>query len=71
MNDGIAQMISLGGLTLPEAIATATINPARLIHLTGREQGLTEGQAGDVVAFRQTANGIEIDAVYLNGRRLK
>ena len=71
MNDGVAKMMSLGGLTLSEAVATATVNPARIIRLRGHEEGLVEGAAGDVVAFRRVGAGIEIEAVYLAGRRVR
>jgi N-acetylglucosamine-6-phosphate deacetylase len=71
MNDGVAKMMSIGGLTLSEAVASATVNPARVIRLKGHEKGLVEGEAGDVIAFRHTEVGIEIEAVYLGGKRVR
>jgi N-acetylglucosamine-6-phosphate deacetylase len=85
MNDGIVNMVRLGGLTLRDAIQTATINPARVIGLTGRTEGLQEGQMADIVAFRmegrmegrmdgrmegQMEGRMEIESVYVDGRRM-
>jgi N-acetylglucosamine-6-phosphate deacetylase len=70
MKDGVAKMMSLGGLSLSEAVATATVNPARLIGLAGHTKGLAEGEVGDIVAFRQSGEVIEIAAVYLAGQRV-
>jgi N-acetylglucosamine-6-phosphate deacetylase len=66
MNHAIANVIRLGGLTLREAIRTATSNPARLIRLAGRAGGLMPGDRADIVVFRQ-ARSVEIEAVYLEG----
>ncbi|MES1262337.1 MAG: amidohydrolase family protein [Acidobacteriota bacterium] len=69
MNDGIANLVHLGGLSLRDAVQLATVNPARLIHLQGRMQGLAEGERGDLVQFRFD-KGVEILAVYLDGERV-
>ncbi|NDJ13464.1 MAG: N-acetylglucosamine-6-phosphate deacetylase [Acidobacteriia bacterium] len=71
MNDGVAKMMSLGGLTLAEAIATATLNPARLINLDGHKNGIAEGDAGDLVAFRLNNGEVDMEAVYLAGQRVR
>jgi N-acetylglucosamine-6-phosphate deacetylase len=70
MNDGVANIMRLGGLTLPEAIETATVNPARIIKLEGRMQGLKPGERADIVAFRVVEGAIRIEAVYLAGQRV-
>ena len=69
MNQGVANMIRLGGLTLRDALQTATINPARVINLEGRMQGLQTGERGDVIAFRMNG-GLTIDQVCLEGERV-
>lgn len=69
MNQGVANMVRLGGLSLRDAVQTATVNPARIIHLEGREKGCEVGDAGDLVLFRMN-EGIEILAVYLAGERV-
>jgi N-acetylglucosamine-6-phosphate deacetylase len=67
MNEGVANLVRLGGLTLAEAIRTATVNPARIIHLEGRMKGLQPGDRADLVFFRMTNGAIDIDSVYLDG----
>jgi N-acetylglucosamine-6-phosphate deacetylase len=69
MNQAIANLVRIGGVSLRDAIRTATINPARLIGLEGRGEGLKTGDRGDVVVFRQTG-GIAVEAVYLDGIRV-
>jgi N-acetylglucosamine-6-phosphate deacetylase len=61
MNGAIANLVRIGGLSLRDAIRTATTNPARLTGLKER--------AGDVVLFRYT-DRLEIQAVYLDGEKV-
>ena len=77
MNDAIANLMGIGGVSLRDAVRTATTNPARLIGLKGRTEGLNAGDRGDVVVFRQKAPPVatsgtflEIEAVYLDGVRV-
>jgi N-acetylglucosamine-6-phosphate deacetylase len=63
-------MVHLGGITLRDAVQTATVNPARIIQLEGRMHGLQEGERGDVVLFRMNAT-VEVVAVYLDGERVQ
>lgn len=67
MNRAIANLVRIAGVDLPDAVRAATINPARLIHLGGRQQGLTASERGDLVIFRQD---LTIEAVYLDGVRV-
>jgi N-acetylglucosamine-6-phosphate deacetylase len=69
MNDGIANLIRLGGLSSKEAIETATVNPARIIGLEGRMQGLKAGERADIVAFRLIDNAVRIESVWISGQR--
>jgi N-acetylglucosamine-6-phosphate deacetylase len=69
MNHAIANLVRIGGVSLRDAIRTVTINPARLIGLEGRREGLQTGERGDLVVFRQT-DGLTIEAVYLDGVRV-
>jgi N-acetylglucosamine-6-phosphate deacetylase len=69
MNSAVANLMRIGGLSLRDAIRTATTNPARLIGLEGRTRGLTSGDRGDVVVFRK-ASELDIEAVYLDGIRV-
>jgi N-acetylglucosamine-6-phosphate deacetylase len=69
MHQAIANLGRIGGVSLRDAIRTATVNPARLIGLAGRMQGLKTGERGDVVVFKQT-DPLTIEAVYLDGIRV-
>ncbi len=46
MNHAIAKLMRIGGVSLRDAIRTVTINPARLIGLEGRAEGLKVGERG-------------------------
>jgi N-acetylglucosamine-6-phosphate deacetylase len=70
MDKGIENLVRLGGLTLRDAIQTATVNPARIIHLEGRMRGLDAGDRADIVAFRMNGKGFEIGQVWLDGEKL-
>ena len=69
MHRAIGNLIGTGGLSLRDAVQTATTNPARLIGLAGRMGGLRAGERGDVGVFRYE-DEIAIQAVYLEGVRV-
>ena len=68
MNRGIANMVRLGGLSLADAMRTATVNPACVIHLDGRMRGFEVGERADIVAIRMKDTDLEIGSVWLDGR---
>ncbi|HWF10979.1 MAG TPA: amidohydrolase family protein [Bryobacteraceae bacterium] len=68
MNRAIDNLVRIGGVSLRDAIQTATVNPARVIGLAGRMQGLKSGERGDVVVLR--GSPLRIEAVYLDGARV-
>jgi N-acetylglucosamine-6-phosphate deacetylase len=70
MHDAIANVMRLGGLTLRDAVHTATVNPARIIRLEGRMQGLEPGERADIVLFRMKDEKIQVESVYLDGQRV-
>lgn len=51
MDRGVENMMRLGGLTLAEALTTATRNPARIGRIAGRLQGIERGARADLVEF--------------------
>src|SRR5581483_4055787 len=51
MDHAIGNSVRLGGLGLHEAIAMATVNPARVARIAGRRRGLTPGEKADLVRF--------------------
>jgi N-acetylglucosamine-6-phosphate deacetylase len=69
MHRALANLVRIGKLSLRDAVQTATINPARLIQLSGRTQGLQAGERADIVVFRHT-DTVDIEAVYLDGERV-
>jgi N-acetylglucosamine-6-phosphate deacetylase len=69
MNGAVANLVRIGGVSVRDAIRTATTNPARLIGLEGRTRGLKIGDRGDVVVFRKVPE-LAIEAVYLDGIRV-
>jgi N-acetylglucosamine-6-phosphate deacetylase len=70
MNDGVANLMLLGGLSLREAIDAATVNPAGVIGLEARMKGLTPGELGDVVTFHLVNGAVVIEDVFVSGVKL-
>src|SRR5207253_10749141 len=52
MDHGIQNLMKLAGLSLPDAVRLATINPARVGGVPGRKNGLAAGDRADSVPFR-------------------
>lgn len=52
MDRAIANAVRLGGLSLSDALAMATVNPARAGRIAGRRRGLVPGEKADLVRFR-------------------
>lgn len=69
MNDAVTNVMRMAGITLRDAVDMATINPARMVHLEGRSNGLAIGERADLIFFRATPS-IAIDSVYLDGKRI-
>jgi N-acetylglucosamine-6-phosphate deacetylase len=67
MNDAIANVMRMAGVSLSQAVDMATINPARIVNIEGRQKGLVAGERADLVMFR-AADGVDIDTVYLDGK---
>jgi N-acetylglucosamine-6-phosphate deacetylase len=63
MNDGVANLMRIAGLTLVEAVSMATRNPARVGRIRARQRGLTPGDRADIVLFRHDAATQRIDVV--------
>jgi len=56
MDRGVENLMKLAGLNLAQAVAMATVNPARAIRLEGRQRGLEAGEAGDLVELEFEAD---------------
>jgi N-acetylglucosamine-6-phosphate deacetylase len=51
MDDGVANLVALGGVSLADAVRMATVNPARVGQVPARTKGLAEGERADFVLF--------------------
>jgi N-acetylglucosamine-6-phosphate deacetylase len=51
MDHAIANTVQMAGVTLREALAMATVNPARICRIAGRQRGLQPGEKADMVRF--------------------
>ncbi|MGH9720530.1 MAG: N-acetylglucosamine-6-phosphate deacetylase [Bryobacteraceae bacterium] len=70
MDDGVANLVRLGGLPLADAVRLATTNAARAGAVPGRQQGLIAGDRADFVFFRLREGRVAIEATYVGGRRV-
>jgi N-acetylglucosamine-6-phosphate deacetylase len=70
MDRAISNVMRITGASLTEAIAMATVNPARVGRIPSRQRGLAPGERGDVVQFKNERGGIQIVSTYLSGRRV-
>jgi N-acetylglucosamine-6-phosphate deacetylase len=52
MDHAIGNAVRLGSISLPKAIAMATVHPARVARISGRRRGLTPGEHADLVRFQ-------------------
>jgi N-acetylglucosamine-6-phosphate deacetylase len=62
MDHAIGNSVRLGGISLREAIAMATVNPARVARIAGRRRGFAPGEKADLVRFRwnEAARSVQI-----------
>ena len=70
MDRAIENVMRVAGLTLPNAIALATTNPARVGKLRGRFKGLQRGERADVVRFRFVDGRMEVVDVHVSGKEI-
>ncbi len=69
MDRGVENLMRLAGLSLPEALTTATRNPARVGRVEHRQRGLQPGERADIVEFDYGAasHSIRIRRTWLSG----
>lgn len=72
MDRAIGNLIRMTGTSLPEALAMATRNPARIGRIAGRQRGLAPGDRADLVVFRYdpAANNINVVETVVDGETL-
>ena len=52
MHQAIGNTVRFAGVSLRDALAMATVNPARVARIAGRRRGLSPGEKADLVRFR-------------------
>ena len=70
MDVAISNVMRIAGLSLTEAVAMATVNPARVGRIGGRIRGLRSGDRSDVVRFRVEDGRLRVIETYLSGERV-
>ena len=69
MDHGIENLMRLAGISLPQALAMASRNPARVARIASRQRGLTPGDRADVVEFQfdSAARSIQVLKTWVGG----
>ncbi len=72
MDRGIENLMRLGGLGFADAVRMATVNPALVAGIEGRQAGLAAGELGDLVCLRYIpkSRGIIIDSTWIGGKQV-
>jgi N-acetylglucosamine-6-phosphate deacetylase len=70
MDVAISNVMRVAGLSLTEAVAMATVNPARVGRIGGRIRGLRSGDRSDVVRFRVEEGRIRVLETYMSGQQV-
>jgi N-acetylglucosamine-6-phosphate deacetylase len=69
MDRAIENVRRTAGIPLSEAVAMATVNPARVGQVARRDNGLMPGDRADFVQFRwSAADGLRVEKTFLSGR---
>jgi N-acetylglucosamine-6-phosphate deacetylase len=69
MDRAVGNLVKLAGLPLREAVAMATVNPARIARIAGRQGGLVPGDRADIVQFRwdEERKEIHVERTFAGG----
>lgn len=70
MDAAISNVMRQAGLTLTEAVAMATVNPARVGRIGGRVRGLRPGERSDIVRFRVEEGRLQVIETYMSGKQV-
>jgi N-acetylglucosamine-6-phosphate deacetylase len=70
MDAAISNVMRFAGVSLTEAIAMATVNPARVGRIGGRIRGLRSGDRADVVRFRLDEGRLRVIETFMGGERV-
>jgi N-acetylglucosamine-6-phosphate deacetylase len=67
MDRAVENVARMSGLSLPDAVRLATINPAKAAGIQGRGRGLVPGERADMVQFRCHGGRIEVLRTWVGG----
>jgi N-acetylglucosamine-6-phosphate deacetylase len=69
MDHAIANSMEMAALSLREALAMATVNPARVGRVAGRQRGLSPGEKADLVLFHwdSGSNSLQVQETIVAG----
>ena len=70
MDAALSNVMRIAGVSLTEAIAMATLNPARVGRIPGRTRGLRPGERSDIVRFEMERGRIQVLETYVAGQRV-
>jgi N-acetylglucosamine-6-phosphate deacetylase len=70
MDRAIENTMRMTGVSLRDAVAMATSNPARIGRVAGRWRGLQPGQVADIVKFHVTGGRFQVLETYMGGRKV-
>lgn len=70
MDQAIANVMRLAGLSLRDAVTMATRNPARVGRVGGRIRGLNPGDRADIVRFTLENNELRVLGTWCGGRKV-
>jgi N-acetylglucosamine-6-phosphate deacetylase len=68
MSDAISNLLQVTRLSLADAVAAATVNPAIALRMSNRQHGLVENERADIVRFRLNNGRVCVLETYLDGR---
>ncbi len=72
MHQGVERLMSLGHISLADAVRLATVNPARCCNVEGRKQGLIAGDRADFALFRchPETKKIQVLETWVSGKKV-
>jgi N-acetylglucosamine-6-phosphate deacetylase len=70
MDHALANVMRAASVSLTEAVAMATVNPARVGRVAARQRGLQPGERADLVRFRIQDGRLRVLETWLSGRQV-
>ncbi len=70
MDRAIEDVMRIAGISLTEAIAMATVNPARVARIRSRQRSLTPGERADLMRFSHVDGRVVIEETWMSGEKV-